>query len=168
MKMISNPKFLLNLICSIIVFLTLLKNSISINKENFLRYLGDDFSSEINIIYEFPFSCGNSYFVSKKICSDITNELVRRNLSIVQTLEGKNVSNGRLNKEKDSFFNIFLVKDNNKILLATTNPKSKFYSQNLSNYPEKFVKFNSVPQDSDFTRKFEIAKVLQERIIENL
>lgn len=168
MKMITNSKLFIKLICFIIVFLTLFDYSFSINKENILRYLGEDLSGEIKITYEFPFTCGNSYLISKRICNDITNELLRRNLNIVQTLEGKNVSNGKLNKDKDTFFNIYLVKDNNKILLATTNPKSKFYSENLTNYPEKFVKFNSIPQDADFTKKFEIAKVLQERIINNL
>ncbi len=155
-------------ICLISVFFLLLENSFSINKENLLRYLGEDFSDVIRITFEFPPGCGNSYLTHKKISNDITKELSRRNLNIIEKLEVKNSSKAKLNSIIDPFFNIYLVKDNNKILLATTNPNSKLYSENLNNYPKRFIAFNRVPNDSDFSRKFEIVKVLQEKIIDNL
>lgn len=158
----------LKLIWVLITFSCLIDYSLSLNNYNYLRYLEGNSASEIKITYEFPFSCGNSYITSKRICNDITNEFIRRNLNIVPNLVGKNVSSGKIDKLKDTYFNIYMEYNNGKFLLATTNPNSKFYSENLANYPERFVKFAASPRDEDFSKKFDVVRIMQQRIIDNL
>lgn len=158
----------MKIIFALFALICLLGKSINLQNYNYLRYLEQNSSNEIKITYEFPFSCGNGYITSKKICNDITNELIRRNLNITPKLVGKNISSKKIDKAKDTFFNIYMEYNNGKYLLATTNPDSKFFSENLVNYPKRFVLFASVPNDSDFTKKFDIVKVLQQRIVDNL
>ena len=157
-----------NYICLLITFACLIDYSLTLNNYNYLRYLEGNTPSEIVITYEFPFSCGNSYITNKNICNDITNEFIRRNLNIVPVLAGKNISSGKMDKLKDTYFNIYMEYNHGKYLLATTNPDSKFYSENLANYPERFVKFAATPRDEDFSKKFNIIRVMQQRIIDNL
>lgn len=164
MKVLKSMK----IICVLFIFSCLIGYSFSLKNYNYLRYLEGNNTSEIKITYEFPFSCGNSYIISKKICNDITNELIRRNLYIIQNLAGKNISSKKIDTSKDIYFNIYMESNNGKYLLATTRPNSKFFSENLVNYPQRFVKFAGVPIDEDFTKKFDIVKVLQQRIIDNL
>ena len=149
------------------LLLTVFTNINSISNDNSIRYL-ESTIDEIKITYEFPFSCGNGYLVMKNISADITNELLRRNLNIIQILEGKNISKGKLEQGKDTFFNIYLVKGNNKTLLATTNPESKYFSESLANYPQKFISLGGIPRDEDFSQKFNFIRVLQEKIINNM
>lgn len=167
MKEILKIKNILKIFFVFTSLLTVFTNDNSISNDNFIRYL-ESTIDEIKITYDFPFSCGNGYLVMKKISDDITNELLRRNLNIVQILEGKNISQGKLAQGKDIFFNIYLVKGNSKILLATTNPESKYYTESLANYPQKFISLGGIPRDEDFSRKFNIVRILQEKIIDNM
>jgi len=164
MKEMKSIKFICNLLLAFTCFIDF---SLTLENYNYLRYLEGNSSSEIYITFEFPFSCGSSYITKKKICNDITNELLRRNLNIVPKLVGKNASSARLDY-KDPYFNIWMENNNGIYLLGTTNPSSKFYSENLEYYPERFVKFLASPRDEDFTKKLEFARVIQQRIIENL
>lgn len=159
---------LMKTFCLLLAFSCLIEQSVCLSNYNHLRYLEEKDPSEIVITYEFPFSCGNSYLVGKRICNDITNELIRRNLNVKANLVGKNISSKKADKTKDPYFNIYMEYKNGKYLVATTNPDSKFYSENLASYPERFVKFTASPRDEDFTKKFEIIKVMQQRIIDNL
>ena len=138
-----------------------------VNTQN-LRFLDftKDFSKEINLVFEIPISCGNGFLIQKRIVLDITNELNRRNLNVISKIDGKNVK--LADTLKDDFFNIFLLNKNDKLLIATTNPDSKMYQDNLVNYPQKFINFIGYPKDDDFTKKFNLVKVLQQRIIDNL
>lgn len=154
--------------CLLLAFSCLIEHSFSLNNYNYLRYLEEKNPTEIVITYEFPFSCGNSYLTGKQICNDITNEFLRRNLNIKANLVAKNISSKKLDKLKDPYFNIYMEYNNGKYLIATTNPDSKFYSENLANYPQRFVKFAASPRDEDFSKKFEIIRVMQQRIIDNL
>lgn len=158
----------MKLVCLFLAFACLIDYSLGLNNYNYIRYLEEKNPTQIKITYEFPFSCGNSYITGKKICNDITNELIRRNLNVEQNLVGKNISSKKSEKLKDTYFNIYMEYNYGKYLLATTNPNSKFYSENLASYPERFVKFAASPRDDDFTKKFEIVRVLQQRIIDNL
>jgi len=165
-ELLKSKKYLKFISCFLIL-ITLINSTYSIN-ERYLRFLSDNYLQDVKITYEFAFSCGNGYLTYKLISTDITNELVRRNLNIVQNLEGKNTSKGKIDLTKDSYFNIYLEKDDSKILLVTTNPNSKYFSEGLANYPQKFVKLNGIPRDEDFSRKFNVIKIIQERIINNL
>jgi len=155
-------------LCFFLAISCLVEQTFSLKNYNYIRYLEEQNTSEIVITYEFPFSCGNSYITSKQICNDISNELIRRNLNIKSNLVGKNISSKKIDKSKDPYFNIYMEYNYGKYLIATTNPESKLFSENLVNYPQRFVKITASPRDEDFSKKFEIIRVIQQRIIDNL
>lgn len=161
-------KLLKNFLCFIVTISFIINISNAANQENqALRFL-QNFQDYV-LIFEFPFSCGNGYLTMKRICADIGNELIRRNIPIPQKLESKNIASGNANKDKDSFFNIFLEKNtSDKVLIATTNPNSKNYLENLNDYPQKLFSDIALPTDDDFTFKFNLIKVIQQRIIDNI
>jgi hypothetical protein len=129
-----------------------------------LRFLGD---SEIKFICEFPFTCGNGYITSKRICNDISNTLRKRNLNIVEILEPKNVNTNKRDYSRDEYFNIFVSFDNRKILIATNNKDSFAFNKNLIDYPNKFISGFGVPNDKDFTQKFELIESIENGILKS-
>jgi hypothetical protein len=126
-----------------------------------LRFLDEN---EIILNCEFPFTCGNSYITSKKICNDIYKTLKKRKNNIVEKLSPKNISTNKRDFSKDEFFNIFLEINNRKFILATTNSNSQFFNSNLINYPIKFISGFGVPSDKDFTQKFNLIEFLENGI----
>ncbi len=131
-------------------------------KNKNLRFLGD---SEIKFICEFPFSCGNGYITSKRICNDISNTLKKRNLNILEILDPKNISTNKRDFSKDEFFNIYLSFNNRQNLIVTSNKDSFAYNKNLIDYPKKFISGFGIPDDKDFTQKFELIESIENAIL---
>ena len=66
---------------------------------------------------------------------------------------------------KDEFFNIYISINNRKNLIATTNNNSEFYNKNLIGYPNKFITGFGVPDDKDFSQKFELIESIENGIL---
>lgn len=162
--------------CKFFLFLSLIltiasRNSsvdLEKNDEKSLRFLDDQLKNSntvVTITCEFPFSCGNGYINSKKICNDIFNEIKKRSFDFKEILQPKNISLNKRDFSKDEFFNIFITKNNRNFLLATTNTESEVFNQNLVGYPAKFYTGFGVPNDKDFTQKFNLIESLVEGIL---
>ena len=131
-----------------------------------LRFLDNDRDNlEVNLICEFPFTCGNGYITSKRICNDIANELRKRKINLDEKLQPKNMSSNKRDYSRDEFFNIFVTKNNKNILIATTNNESEYFNKNLVNYPSKFISGFGVPNDKDFSQKFDLIESIENGII---
>ena len=90
-----------------------------------------------HLIYEFSFSCGNSYLMNKKIIADINNELTNSGVSFTSELAGK--------KNFSTTFNIYEKIGDQMILLATIDKNSNLYQDVLKNYPTVF--YNNILND---------------------
>jgi hypothetical protein len=129
-----------------------------------LRFLG---GNEVNLICEFPFTCGNGYITNKRICNDISNTLRKRNVNVIEKLVPKSLSINKRDETKDEFFNIYVSVNSKKFLIATTDIESKFFNKNLVNYPKKFISGFGVPNDKDFSQKFELIESIENGILNN-
>jgi hypothetical protein len=90
------------------------------------------------IVFEFSFTCGNSFLTNKKIISDIVSELQKREIKFDYEISSK--------KNFDGFFKIFVQKNNQKILLVTSDLTSENYAQILTSYPRIFINTFPDPQ----------------------
>ena len=90
---------------------------------------------KIKIVFEFSFTCGNSFITNKKIIGDIVNEIQKREIKFDYEVSQK--------KNFDGLFKIFLQKNNEKILLATSDITSEDYVEILNSYPRIFI--NNIP-----------------------
>ncbi len=109
-----------------------------------------------HLIYEFSFSCGNSYLMNKKIIEDINDELTNSGVSFTSELAGK--------KNFSTTFNIYEKLGEEMILLATVNKNSNLYQAVLKNYPSVF--YNNILNDRIPTEvELELRKQLIQQII---
>ena len=111
------------------------------------------------LIFEFSFSCGNSYLMNKQIVADISNELRKENVNFSYSLDGK--------KNFSGVFNIYEQVGDKLIVLATNDKNSKFYNAVLNSYPAIF--YNSfIDTEKPTEDEIQSRKLLIRQIIMNL
>ena len=50
-------------------------------------------------------------------------------------------------------------------LKENSTPESKYFNKNLTNYPKKFITGFGVPNDKDFSQKFELIESIENGIL---
>ncbi len=111
------------------------------------------------LVFEFSFSCGNSYLMNKKIVADISNELKKEDVDFSYELDGK--------KNFSGIFNIYEKIGDRLVVLATNDKKSKLYQEVLNNYPSIF--YNSfIDTEKPTEQEVEARKLLIRQLIMNL
>jgi hypothetical protein len=82
-----------------------------------------------DLTFEYPYTCGTWFNRGKNTCNDIKNMLEKNSFKVYLIVHAFHV--GESPKDFDGNFNIYLNRNGDKILLATSNDKSPFYHAGL-------------------------------------
>lgn len=104
---------------------------------------------DLNLKFEYSFNCGFSMNLNKNKITDITDEISKRNIDLdyyVVSHSGKKTMEV-VNKN----FNIFLIRGDKEILIATSDENDAKYNQLLAEYPRAFLNKNlmGIPSENN-------------------
>ena len=123
---------------------------------------------DLNLKFEYSFNCGFSYILNKNKITDITDEISKRNIYLdyyVESHSGKNTMDV-VNKN----FNIFLIRGDKEILIATSDENDAKYNQLMAEYPRAFLNKNliAIPSEKDILlRKQLIDSIINQSFNQN-
>ena len=127
-------------------------------------------SQTVDLIFEYPYSCGTWFNRGKNTCNFIKEKLESNKIHVLSTIKPFHM--GEFPNGYDGEFNIYLNRNDNKILLATSKSKSQFYQSGLKYFAYTFFKTDNKTGErnyiEEFPQKNELLDYILKRTIEEL
>jgi len=122
----------------------------------------------INMIFEYPYTCGTWYNRGKNTIDAIKKKLLDNGFQVDSTIKAFHV--GDYPENYNGEFNIYLNYANKKLLIASSDSKSNFYHAGLKYFAYTFYKTSTLNGEKiyleDFPQKDDLLNFINNRIFD--
>ena len=121
----------------------------------------------IDLIFEYPYTCGTWFNRGKNTIKDIISKLESNGIKVNSTI--KPFQSGNFPKEYNGEFNIILHKGN-ETLVATSDKESPYYHSGLKYFAYTFYKYNNGEKTylEEYPQKQELLNYVFKRLLQIL
>lgn len=124
----------------------------------------------IDLTFEYPYTCGTWFNRGKNTCNAIKEKLEQNGMKVASSIKSFHV--GETHEGYNGEFNIYMNKDGNKILLATSLEGSKYFHSGLKYFAYTFFKTDQKNGErvyyEEFPQKKELLEYMLKRTVESL
>ncbi len=124
-------------------------------------------SLPVSMLFEYPYTCGTWFNRGKNTIDAIKNKLQENGFEVDSIVKAFHI--GEYPANYNGEFNIYLNRGNEKLLIATSDPKSEFYHSGLKYFAYTFYKTSSVNGErvylEEFPQKYELLNFITSRMI---
>lgn len=129
-----------------IIFISLIIIAISINEISSNK-INTKIKTKLNLylLFEYTYTCGTWYNRGKEVINEISSILEKNGLNVIPSIKPYHI--GELPSGYNGEFNIFIVNNNNKILVATSEKGNNYFHEGLKSFA--FTYFQTDPKTGE-------------------
>ena len=132
---------------------------------NLIQY-GISQKVNVDLLLEYPYTCGTWFNRGKNTCRDIIEKLEKNNFQVNSSI--KSYHKGDVIPNYNGEFNIYLNKEGKQILLATSDERSAYYHTGLKYFAYTFYKIDNGEKNylAEYPQKEELLNFVLKRTIQ--
>ena len=108
----------------------------------------NNFKVYLNVIFEYPYSCGTWFNRGKEVCNQIQSILEKNGVNVMPSIKPYHM--GEFPKEYNGEFNIYINNNGNKELLATSDSNSKYFHEGLKNFAATYYSIDEKTGEKNY------------------